>query len=135
MTGYRDEQLALYVGDYDGDGLDDIGIAQCARPGRGTCVALDGQRVQRALVHRATLGGVRHPAEPTSNGDGGVDLVGSAVINNEVRYRLHNAAFPDFVDRITDGFDMYVDFDYVRLSNSGGVYTKGTGSSVPDDRL
>ncbi len=111
-----------FVGDYDGDGLDDIGMFS---PTTTTW-----------HISRSTGNGFATPIETGTpggpatqpgdlNGDGGVDLVGPA------RYQLHNASFPDFVDRITDGFATYVDFDYVRLSNSGGVYTKGAGAVFP----
>lgn len=118
---------ALFVADYDGDGLDDIGMHSFTT---GTLhVSRSTGSAFVTAVDTGTLGAAAtRPAD--INGDGGVDLV-SNLATTDAYYWLHNPAFPDFVDRITDGFEMYVDFDYVRLSNSGSVYTKGTGAVFP----
>ncbi|MGH8175826.1 MAG: RHS repeat-associated core domain-containing protein, partial [Steroidobacter sp.] len=127
MTGF--DGGTLFVGDYDGDGLDDIGIASASTG--AWYVSRSTGNAFGVYTSMGFSGGVAtYPID--SNGDGGVDLVGAAPwLGSVLTVRLRNSAYPDFVDRITDGFGMYIDFDYVRLTNAGGAYVKGTGAVLP----
>jgi RHS repeat-associated protein len=121
--------LQLYVADYDGDGMDDIAMPEVST--RLWHVSRSNGNGFGALTSMGYIDETtNHPVD--LNGDGGMDMIGvHSAFGSVIRYRMRNNPFPDFADRITDGFDMYVDFDYVRLTNALGVYTPGTGAVYP----
>lgn len=99
IIGFAD--LGLYVGDYDGDGLDDMVMPQTTTKAWHVSRSTgNGFSVLASMGY--SDGAATHPAD--MNGDGGVDLIGaSAPFGNVLRFRVRNAPFPDFVDRIKIG--------------------------------
>jgi RHS repeat-associated protein len=115
--------------DYDGDGLDDIVVPKISpatwqvsrSTGNGFAALVD------TGIPVTTTGNVTLAADV--NGDGLGDICRTDV--NIVKSRLHNGVVPDLLDRLTDGFGMYVDFSYSSLTSGGATYTKGSGAVYP----
>jgi RHS repeat-associated protein len=63
------------------------------------------------------------------NGDGLDDLLHVAIPSNSYSHFLHAGVVPDLLDRATDGFGNYTDFNYATLSSSGACYARS--SPVP----
>lgn len=113
-----------FVVDYDADGLSDLLINNGSAnwmvsrsTGNGFSALIDtglpvssGEQVRIADV----------------NGDGLQDTV-RADVSNVWRYRMHQGVMPDFLDRVTDGYGVFADFDYQRINSPTACYTNTGG--------
>lgn len=117
--------------DYEGDGMTDIVVPKTSpanwfysrSTGNGFAALTD------LGLGAASMGS---PKAADINGDGVVDVArNDTASSNHWKFRLHNGVYPDLLDRATDGFGMYVDFNYASLTAGGSTYTKGTGATFP----
>jgi RHS repeat-associated protein len=100
------------MADYDSDGRSDILMTTSSSTtwlyARGTGAGF-GALTDSGLVVGATVGATVTDV----NGDGLHDL---AAVNpsagNSWKFRLHNGVQPDLLDRVTDGYGNFVDFEY-----------------------
>lgn len=119
---------AVVATDYDGDGLDDLLIAKTVSSTTTWQVA---RSTGNGLALLSDLGlpastGINNGLAMDINGDGLGDVV--RLDGGILKYRLHNGVYPDLLDRVTDGFGMYVDFNYQPLTAGQPTYTKGSGA-------
>jgi RHS repeat-associated protein len=113
-----------FVIDYDADGLSDLLINNGSATwkvsrstGNGWSALIDtglpvstGEQVRIADV----------------NGDGLQDIV-SIDASNVWRYRMHAGVMPDYLDRVTDGYGVFADFDYQRINSPTACYNNFNG--------
>jgi RHS repeat-associated protein len=114
--------------DYDGDGLDDVILPNGSPSGsnlhfvRSTGVGL----VAPVATDLSWAGQSLRAADIDANGF--TDL---AFINTALTYRRHVAVPADLLDRATDGYGNYSDFDYLRIAESASTYIPGSGAVFP----
>ena len=118
--------LSALALDHDGDGMDDLVVAKSSpsswhlsrSTGNGFATLTNLSLSGWSTSHRAA----------DFNGDGLVDMVGPGA---DTKFRAHEGVYPDLLDRVTDGFGMYVDFNYAPLTAGAPTYTKGSGAGFP----
>ena len=129
LTGTLFNQAVM--ADYDGDGLTDIVVPKSSpaswfysrATGNGFAALTD------LGLGAAAMGS---PKAADINGDGLVDIArNDTASSNHWKFRLHNGVFPDLLDRATDGYGMYVDFNYAALTSGSPTYTKGSTAVFP----
>jgi RHS repeat-associated protein len=116
---------AALVADFDGDGKSDILMSTSSSP--------------NWLVARSTGNGLTaftSTGIPTAtwstpivgdfNGDGLDDIARVDTSTSAIKARIHNGVIPDLMDRVTDGFGNYADFDYASISQDGAWYSRQT---------
>ncbi|HZF27213.1 MAG TPA: FG-GAP-like repeat-containing protein, partial [Steroidobacteraceae bacterium] len=127
LSGYNSGSLIVL--DYDGDGLDDF-LVQKTSPATWWVSRSTGNGF--TPLTDTSLGGTTFTRVADVNGDGLQDLVRIDTASGNVpKSRLHNGVYPDLLDRATDGFGMYADFNYSSLTAGSPTYTKGSGATYP----
>lgn len=112
------------VRDFDGDGLSDL-----IRPST-TANWQVSRSTGNGFTAFADAGFANYPGTHMTdvNGDGLDDLTWADSSTNYWTYRLHNGVAPDLLDRVTDGYGMYTDFNYVATTQSGSCYSRDSAA-------
>jgi RHS repeat-associated protein len=116
------------VVDYDSDGLSDLllnsgGTWMVSRStGNGfTAFVSTGMAATTGELLRIT----------DINGDGLQDLVRAETTTNAWKYRVHTGVRPDLLDRVTDGFGVYADFNYQPIASASACYVAQSSFPMP----
>jgi hypothetical protein len=114
--------------DWEGDGDQDL-VAVNTSTGELMLMRSTGETVQ-GFVGTGVFPGGTILFVVDSNGDGLDDLMAADGSGNLNRL-LHPGVVPDLMDRATDGFGNYIDFNYASLSSSGSCYLRIDFNSPP----
>jgi RHS repeat-associated protein len=116
------------VFDYDGDGQDDLIIPNGAPSGSPlSYLRSTGLGLAPGVASDLTWTGEGLLATDF-DGNGFTDL---GFVKTGFTYRRHVGTTADLLDRVTDGYANYSDFDYLRLTDSSSTYTPGSGAVFP----
>lgn len=112
--------------DYDGDGLSDI-----VKGGTTWSYSRSTGNGFAAFVDTGLTSGSGPVRVADINGDGLFDI-GRSAASNIWSFRLHQGPYPDLLDRVTDGFGVFADFDYAPLTADNGCYARDSAApSLP----
>jgi RHS repeat-associated protein len=119
------------MADWDGDGLTDL-LQVGASPVNWLVARSTGNGFLAYADTGLPAGGTSSSRVTDVNGDGLHDIARRDLsASNHWKLRLHAGVWPDLLDRATDGFGNFVDFNYAPLTDSA-VYSKQTGASYPE---
>lgn len=116
------------VVDYDGDGLSDLllnssGTWMVSRSTGNGFTAFTSTGIPATTGEQLRIADI--------NGDGLQDLVRAEATTNAWKYRVHAGVRPDLLDRVTDGFGVYTDFNYQPIASSTACYGVQSDPEAP----
>ncbi|WP_129775911.1 FG-GAP-like repeat-containing protein [Peristeroidobacter soli] len=129
ISGMTNASLA--IADWDGDGLDDILIdsgstLMVSRSNGQSLSAFASTGVSTTAGNLISIGDV--------NGDG-LDDIARTNSGGAWASRLHQGVYPDLLDRATDGFGVFADFNYQSTASTGACHAReGAAPTYPKRR-